>query len=50
MLHEIVGCWMHRTMTMLKQQMQRFSKYQNGTAAERKRQGEWEKDVRKNHD
>ena len=54
-VHSEHDCWLldPKDYDYTEAQMQRFSKYHNGTATERKKQGEWPpwgKDVRKNHD
>ena len=51
-LHPQRDCWLLNSedYAYVEKQMQRWSKYHNGTAAERKKEGEWKKDVRKDHD
>ena len=51
-VHSEHDCWLlnPKDYDYAEAQMQRFTKYHNGTAAERKKQGEWKKDVRKDHD
>ena len=51
-LHPQRDCWLLHSddYDYAKKPMQRWSKYHNSTAAARKQEGEWKKDVRKNHD
>ena len=51
-LHPQRDCWLLHSedYDYAEKQVQRWSKYHNGTGAAHKQEGEWKEDVRKNHD